>query len=130
MPLATSGVGQKVRDAPTARAEHLAREGLVRRQGPSIVPLRRRELDAVGALSNEIRMPYSPPAASELVAGTFRRCFTLSSGRFAMIDNAWALPSCYWTPALDRYVGRHVAGVARESGGIEWSFGRKRGLEI
>jgi Protein of unknown function (DUF3363) len=38
-------------------------------------------------LSNEIRMPYSPPAASELVAGTFRRCLTLSSGRFAMIDN-------------------------------------------
>jgi hypothetical protein len=24
----------------------------------------------------------------------------------------------------------HVAGIAKESGGVEWSFGRKRGLEI
>jgi hypothetical protein len=35
--------------------------------------LRRRELDAVGArLSNETEMPYGPPAAGELVAGTLR----------------------------------------------------------
>jgi hypothetical protein len=27
-------------------------------------------------------------------------------------------------------LGRHVAGVAKESGGIEWTFGRKRGLGI
>jgi hypothetical protein len=27
-------------------------------------------------------------------------------------------------------VKRDVVGVAKESGGIEWSFGRKRGLEI
>jgi hypothetical protein len=24
----------------------------------------------------------------------------------------------------------HIAGIAKKSGGIEWSFGRKRGLEI
>jgi hypothetical protein len=34
------------------------------------------------------------------------------------------------TPEIDRHLGRHVAGVAKESGGIEWSFGRKRGVEI
>jgi hypothetical protein len=39
------------------------------------------------SLSNEIGMPYAPPAAGELVAGTFRKRLTLSSGRFAMIDN-------------------------------------------
>jgi len=32
--------------------------------------------------------------------------------------------------ALDRHLGRHVSGVARESGGIDWCFGRKRGPEI
>jgi len=35
-----------------------------------------------------------------------------------------------WTPALDRHLGRHVSGVAKGGGGIEWSFGRRRELEI
>jgi hypothetical protein len=65
-----------------------------------------------------------------MVAGTFRQRLTLSSGRFAMIDNGLGFTLVPWTPALDRYLGRHVAGVARESGGIDWCFGRKRGLEI
>jgi hypothetical protein len=37
-------------------------------------------------------------------------------------------PLCF--AALDRDLGRHVAGVAKESGGIEWNFGRGCGLEI
>jgi hypothetical protein len=138
MPLATSGFGQEVRNAMEARTEHLAADGLARRQGPNIIPqrdllatLRRRELDAVGArLSNEIGMPYAPPAAGDLVAGTFRQRLTLSSGRFAMIDNGLGFALVPWTPALDRHLGHHVAGVARDSSGIEWSFGRQRGLEI
>jgi Protein of unknown function (DUF3363) len=101
------------------------------RQGPGIVPqpdllatLRRRELDAVGArLSNEVGMPYAPPAAGELVAGTFRH-------RFAVIGNGLGFALVPWTPALDRYLGHHITGLARESGGIDWTFGRKRGLEI
>jgi hypothetical protein len=138
MPLAKSGFGQEVRNAMEARAEHLAADGLARRQGPGIVPqpdllatLRRRELDAVGArLANEVRMPYAPPAAGEQVAGTFRQRLTLSSGRFAMIDNGLGFALVPWMPALDRYLGHHVAGVAKESVGIEWNFGRKRGLQI
>jgi hypothetical protein len=67
MRLAMSGVGQEVRNAMEARTEHLATDGVVRRQGPRIVPqhdllptLRRRELDAAGAnLSDEIGVPYS-----------------------------------------------------------------------
>ena len=75
-------------------------------------------------------MPYAPPTAGEQAAGTFRQRLTLSSGRFAMIDNGLAFALVPWTPALDRYLDRHVAGVAKESGGIDWCFGRKRGLEI
>jgi type IV secretory pathway VirD2 relaxase len=138
MPLAMRGFGQEVRNAMQARAERLAADGLARRQGLGIVPqrdllarLRRRELNAVGArLSDEIEMPYAPPASGELIAGTFRQRLTLSSGRFAMIDNGLGFTLVPWTPALDRHLGHHVAGVARESGGIEWNFGRKRGLEI
>jgi len=46
-----------------------------------------------------------------------------------MIGNGLGFALVPWTPARDRHL-RHVAGVAKESGGIEWSFGRKRGLEI
>jgi hypothetical protein len=138
VPLAMSGFGQEVRNAMEAQAGHLAADGLARRQGPSIVPqrdllttLRRRELDDAGAgLSAETAMPYTPAAGGEMVAGTFRRRLTLSSGRFAMIDNGLGFALVPWTPALDRYLGRHVAGVAEESGAIEWSFGRRRGPEI
>jgi hypothetical protein len=70
------------------------------------------------------------PAAGELVAGAFRQRLTLSSGRFAMIDSGLRFALVPWPPALDRYLGNHVAGVAKQSGGIEWNFGRKRGLQI
>ena len=33
-------------------------------------------------------------------------------------------------PSLEPHVGRHVSGVARGDGGIDWSFGRKRGIGL
>jgi hypothetical protein len=47
-----------------------------------------------------------------------------------MIDNGLGFALVPWTQALDRHLGRYVAGVAKGSGGIEWSFRRRRGLEI
>jgi hypothetical protein len=136
MPLAMSGVGQEVCNAMQARAEHLAADGLARRQGRSIVPqcdplatLRRRGLDAAGArLSAETGMPYTPAAGGGIVAGTFRRHLTLSSGRFAMIDNGLGFALVPWAPALDRYLGRHVNRPGER--GNPMDLGRKRGLEI
>jgi hypothetical protein len=138
MPLAMGGFGQEVRDAMRARAEYLVAEGLARREGPRIIPqpnllatLRRRELAAVGAkLSAETGLSYTPAANGEMVTGTYRQRLTLTSGRFAMIDNGLGFTLVPWTPALEKRLGRHVAGIAKESGGIEWSFGRERGLEI
>src|SRR5215471_8330716 len=138
MPLAMGGFGQEARDAIAARAEHLVAEGLARRQGQRIVlqrdllnTLRRRELDAAGArLSAETGLPYMPAASGEPVAGTYRQRLALTSGRFAMIDNSLGFALVPWTPTLERQLGRHVAGVAKEGGGIEWGFGRRRGLEI
>ncbi len=138
MPLAMGGFGREVRDALAARAEHLASEGLARRVGSRIIPqrdllatLRSRDLDAAaGRLSAETGLPYTPAAGGEMVSGTYRQRLTLTSGRFAMIDNGLGFALVPWTSALDRHLGRHVSGVAKGSGGIEWSFGRKRGLEI
>jgi type IV secretory pathway VirD2 relaxase len=138
MPLAAGGFGQEARDAIAARAEHLVAEGLARRQGQHIIlqrdllnTLRRRELDAAGAkLSGETGLPYEPAAAGDHVAGTYRQRLALTSGRFAMIDNGLGFALVPWTPTLEKHLGRHVSGIARDGGGIEWGFGRKRGLEI
>jgi hypothetical protein len=138
MPLAMGGFGQEVRNALAARAEHLAAEGLAHGEGSRILPqpnllatLWRREIDAAGArLSTETGMPYAPPARGETVSGTYCQRLSLTLGRFATIDNGLGFALVPWTPDLDRRLGRHIVGVAKESGGIEWSFGRKRGLEI
>jgi hypothetical protein len=136
LPLALGGFGGEVREALKARAEHLADEGHARRQGQRIIlqrdllnTLRQRELDAVGArLSADTGLPYRPSAAGEQIAGTYRQRLTLTSGRFAMIDNGLGFQLVPWVPSLEKRLGQHVSGVVRESGGIEWSFGRRRGL--
>jgi type IV secretory pathway VirD2 relaxase len=138
MPLSMGGFGREARDAMQARAEHLADEGLGRRQGQRIMlqrdllsTLRRRELDAVGEnLSTETGLPHVKAAAGEHVSGTYRQRLTLSSGRFAMIDNGLGFQLVPWSREIERKLGQHIAGVARDGGGIEWSLGRKRDLGL
>jgi hypothetical protein len=91
-----------------------------------------RDLDvAIERLSAATKLPHTPTVDGEFVAGTYREDVTLSSGRrFAVIDNGLGFTLVPWSRELDRHRDRHVTGVAQESGGIEWSFGRKRGLEI
>jgi hypothetical protein len=85
---------------------------------------------AVARLSAETGLPHTPAASGEFVAGIYRQSLTLTSGQFAVIDNGLGFALVPWTAELDKHLGRHVSGVAMESDGIEWSFGRKRGLEI
>ena len=137
MSLSMGGFGQEVRDAMAARAEHLAEEGLARRQGQRVIlqrdlleTLRRRELDAVGArLSAEMGLPYTQAKPGEHVGGTYRQRLTLTSGRYAMIDDGLGFQLVPWAPSLERHLGQHISGVAT-GGGIEWGFGRKRGLGL
>jgi hypothetical protein len=35
-----------------------------------------------------------------------------------------------WWPALEQQLGKQVAGVMALGGGVDWNFGRKRGLGI
>jgi type IV secretory pathway VirD2 relaxase len=132
------GFGAEVRDAMDRRVEHLAGEGLARRQGQRIIfardlleTLRKRELDsAAGKIVAETRLAYRPSAEGEYVQGIYRRRITLSSGRFAMIDDGLGFQLVPWRPALEQQLGRQVAGVMLPSGGVDWGFGRKRGLGI
>ena len=132
------GFGTEVRAAMEARAEHLADEGLARRQGQRVIfarnlldTLKRRELDATAkALSAETGLPHTPSKAGEYVAGTVRQRLTLASGRFAMIDYGLSFQLVPWSPSLDSQIGKHISGVMRAGGGVDWSFGRGRGLGL
>jgi len=35
-----------------------------------------------------------------------------------------------WTPSLEKLLDRHVSGVTRGDGGMDWGFGRNRGLGL
>jgi hypothetical protein len=77
------------------RAEHLAGEGIAHRQGKRMIfardlldTLRARELSAAaGEISAGAGLTYRPSAAGERIAGIYCERVTLSSGRFAMIDD-------------------------------------------
>jgi hypothetical protein len=98
---------------------------------PNEVSANRRELDDAGArLSAETGTPYTPAAGGETVAGIYEQRLALASGHLAVIDNGQSFALVPWTLDLERHRGRHVSGVARDDGGVEWSFARKRGLEI
>ncbi|MGY3585577.1 type IV secretory pathway VirD2 relaxase [Bradyrhizobium sp. USDA 4341] len=134
--LGQAGFGAEVRQAMERRAEQLIEQGLAERQARGLVfaknligTLRRRELETLGAqLAAETGQPFNPSATGEYVAGTYRRRFALASGRFAMIDDGLGFQLVPWTPSLEKQLGRRVSGVARDDGGVDWGFGRSRGL--
>ncbi|WP_216331769.1 MULTISPECIES: VirD2 family relaxase/mobilization nuclease [Hyphomicrobiales] len=136
--LSDSGFGAEVRQAMDARAEHLIGENLAERQGGRVVfarrllnTLRNRELRAVGEqLASETGMPFNRTGSGEYVAGTYRQRLALASGRFAMLDDGLGFQLVPWSPSLEKQIGRHVSGVARDDGGVDWDFGRKRGLGL
>ena len=136
--LSEAGFGREARDAMEARAEHLVAEGLARRQGQRFIfasdllnTLRQRELASAGAkLAAESGLPHQIVSEGESVAGVYRQRLNLASGRFAMIDDGLGFSLVPWSPSLERELGKHVSGVMSPGGGIEWSFGRKRGIGL
>ncbi|WP_234051901.1 MULTISPECIES: VirD2 family relaxase/mobilization nuclease [unclassified Xanthobacter] len=136
--LSEGGFGAEVRQALDRRADHLVGQGFGERHGQRVTftrnlidTLRRRELEALSErLSAETGQPFNRAASGEFVAGSYRQRFTLASGRFAMLDDGLGFQLVPWTPSLEKHLGKHVSGVARDDGGIDWSFGRKRGLGL
>lgn len=136
--LSEGGFGSEVRQAMEERAERLIGEGLAERQGGRVVfarrllnTLRDREVNALGEkLAAETGLPFARAGSGEYVAGSYRQRFALASGRFAMIDDGLGFQLVPWSPSLEKQIGRHVSGVARDDGGVDWDFGRKRGLGL
>lgn len=138
MPVSESGFGREVRDAMEARADHHAAEGLVRRQGQRLAfgrdlldTLRSRELnEASTRLAAQTGLPRHAVAEGETVAGVYRQRLTLASGRFAMIDDGLGFSLVPWSPSLEKELGRQVSGLMTPGGGVDWSFGRKKGIGL
>jgi type IV secretory pathway VirD2 relaxase len=133
-----SGFGAEVREAMDRRVDHLADEGLARRQGRRtafarnlLETLKRRELaEAAARLTDETGLAHRPSAEGEHVSGVYRQRITLASGRFAMIDDGLGFQLVPWRPALEHQLGRQVGGVMMPDGGVDWNFGRQRGLGL
>jgi hypothetical protein len=120
------------------RVDHLVEEGVARRQGQRVIfvrdlidTLRRRDLEeAASKLSAETGLAYRPSTEGEHVSGVYRQRITLSSGRFAMLDDGMGFQLVPWRPALEQQLGRQVAGVMAPGRTVDWSFGRKRDLSL
>ena len=93
--------------------------------------LRNREIKAVGEkLAKEIGRPHAPSKTGDYVTGTYQRRIALSSGRFAMINDGLGFQLVPWTPSIEKHLGKHISGVARGNGGVDWDFGRNRGIAL
>ena len=132
-----SGFGTEVQNAIEKRIDHLAGQGLAERRAGRVIfarnlmdTLRRRELDAVGErLAAETGLPLQTSKDGEYLTGRYRQRLALASGRFAMVDNGLGFQLVPWSPSMEKHLGQQVSGIAR-SGGVDWSFGRKRGLGV
>lgn len=137
--LADTGFGREVTEAMERRRQSLANmghamqleDGRIRVSKDIVANLERTEVTRAGkVMAAERGLTFSSAKTGEYVSGTLIGSTQLASGRFAMIDDGagfWLVP---WQPVLDRRIGQHIAGTVRSAGGIEWSFGRKRGLGI
>ncbi|WP_247834842.1 DUF3363 domain-containing protein [Bradyrhizobium sp. 200] len=137
--LANTGFGREVTEAMERRKQslvnmgHAARleDGGIRVSKDFIANLERTEVTRVGkAMAAERGLKFTAAKTGEYVSGTLVGSTQLASGRFAMIDDGIGFQLVPWQPVLDKRIGQQITGIMREAGGIEWGFGRKRGLGI
>lgn len=134
---ANQGFGADVRTALAAREEILIERGLAQRRGLRVIlarnlidTLRSGELrEATERIARQTGLTPNGTLPGTPVAGTYRERVTLASGRFAMIDNGLGFQLVPWRPALDGKLGTNVTGTMTP-GGVDWTFGRSRGLGI
>lgn len=132
------GFGLEARAAMDARAGHLEGQGLAQRQGQRLVlaqdlieTLKSRELDkATQDITERTGLAHKPSPPGNYVSGIYRERVTLSSGRFAMIDDGLSFQLVPWRPALDKHIGQHITGTMTPGGTVDWTLGRGRGMGL
>ena len=81
-------------------------------------------------MARERGLSHFSTSPGDHISGRLTGVANLVSGRFAMIDDGLGLRLVPWQPVLDKRIGHHITGFQRYDGGIEWTFGRKRGLSL
>ncbi|GBR10631.1 type VI secretion protein [Acetobacter oeni] len=128
------GFGQEVRDAVRQRKDHLVQQGLAHREGQQVVfrrglltTLRDQEVRAVSEkLARQEGKTFEELRTGDHVAGIYRKRLVLASGRYAMVDSGLGFQLVPWTPAIERQIGKAVAGVIHAKGTVEWEHYRDR----
>jgi hypothetical protein len=137
--LANTGFGWEVSEAIERRRQNLVNmghavrldDGRIRLSKDLVANLERAEVNRVGkAMAAERGRMFTAAKTGEYVSGTLVGSAQLASGRVAMIDDGIGFQLVPWQPVLDKRIGQHISGAVRAAGGIEWSFGRNRGLGI
>ena len=137
--VAQHGFGADVRAAWEQRKPVLADMGLATDMGEGqfraprdlIQRLEKMDMESTGkALAAERGRQWQPAVPGNYVMGQLVGLTRLASGRFAMIDDGLGFSLVPWQPALEKRLGQHISGIAMPDGGVDWSFGRQRGLGL
>ncbi|ABD89092.1 DUF3363 domain-containing protein [Rhodopseudomonas palustris] len=136
--LVAAGFGQEVQQAMDRRREHLIGQGDATRHADGrmlyrrnlLATLEQREVISTGtALAASQSLPFRAAGEGETVQGVFKQTVELSSGKFALVENAHEFTLVPWRPVIDNHLGREVLGVV-QGGSVSWQLGRKRGLGL
>jgi len=93
----------------------------------TIAALERQEIDRAGKeIAAERGLTYSPSGPGEYVAGRPAGVANFASGRFAVMEDGLGFQLVPWQPVLEKRLEKHISGVRRDDGAVEWSFSRKR----
>src|SRR6266481_5741577 len=136
--LVAVGFGRDVQQAMDRRCEHLIEQGdaishadgriFYRRN--LLTTLEQRDVVSTGtALAASRSLPFRATGDGETVQGVFKQTVQLSSGKFALVENAHEFTLVPWRPAIENRLGREVTGVV-QGGSVSWQLGRKLGLGL
>jgi hypothetical protein len=130
------GFAAELKEALTARADWLARKGLVGRTSTGeieikphlIAALRQHETQRLaGALARELKATYIPPAPGARISGIYERSISTPAGRLAIVRQEDTFTLAPWRSSLEPFRGRPVTGITTLSR-VTWSLDRGRGL--
>ena len=117
--LVTAGFGQDVQQAMERRREHLIGQGDAIRHGDGRVFYRRNLLatleqrdviNAGSSLATSRSLPFRAAGDGETVQGVFKQTVQLSSGKFALVENAHEFTLVPWRPVIENQLGRRGDG--------------------
>ncbi|HEU4961957.1 MAG TPA: relaxase/mobilization nuclease RlxS [Sphingomonas sp.] len=134
LPIRDAGFGRDVRAAMAGRQRWLVEQQLadvdgdrVRLRANAIMMLQRRELLRAGdEFAGELGKPFIEAQPGDRIDGRLARRIDLTSGRFALVENAKEFTLVPWRPVLENQLGKTASGVMRADG-VNWRFGRGRG---